>query len=696
YLTRTVELTQKTAFQNFTVVFEENPAWRGSLDPALQDTIRITSIVVRMVNDAWLEGEKSSKRLTDYWNTVTLALNAIKDLESLVLPILEETLQDRLSDAENRKIMLEVVTMVALLLVLFMFVSFYLSTISSVTRMRNVSDHLLRGDLDQANVLLEGHDEMTEAVKAFRLVAGVLKTKWQTAEAEATRALKAETRVVESEGRLRAIMDGVADGLVTINEHGIVESVNEAASKIFGFVPEEMIGHKVSRLMLNPDNDAHDQYLERYLPGESRIMGQRREIEGMRKDGTLFPMELHLTEVCWGNRRLFTGIIRDLTDQKTMEGALRKSHQLNKELLASIPSLLISVCVQGRVTQWNTTAENLFGLLATQVKGHSFQLSGIQWDWSSVNESIRQCQETQKIIHLDNLPYTHPSGKEGFLGITFTPIREDGANRISGILILGTNITERKQLQAQLVLAQKMESIGQLAAGIAHEINTPTQFIGDNLRFLKDSFEAIQKVLDVYGQVVQTMPHDAVDPELLQVLHLMEATLAEADLAYVTKEIPAAIQQSLDGAERVSTIVRAMKVFSHPGTTEKKPIDLNQTIESTVTVARHEWKYVADVALHLDPTLPPIPCLPGEFNQVILNLLVNAAHAIEDVVGKAEGGKGTITISTRMQQDWVEIRIADTGTGIPENARHKIFDPFFTTKEVGKGTGQGLAIAHDV
>jgi signal transduction histidine kinase len=199
--------------------------------------------------------------------------------------------------------------------------------------------------------------------------------------------------------------------------------------------------------------------------------------------------------------------------------------------------------------------------------------------------------------------------------------------------------------------------------------------------------------MDVYGRVIQTMPRDTVDPQLLQA---MDTIVAEADLEYVTTEILKALEQSLDGTERVGNIVRAMKDFSHPGTGEKKSVDLNRAIESTTTVARNEWKYVADLVLNLDPTLPPIPCFPGEFNQVILNLIVNAAHAISDAIGKEVEQKGTITIGTRVEGEWVEVRITDTGTGIPEPARDKIFDPFFTSKEVGKGTGQGLAMAHDV
>ncbi|MGD9849709.1 MAG: MHYT domain-containing protein [Nitrospirales bacterium] len=273
-----------------------------------------------------------------------------------------------------------------------------------------------------------------------------------------------------------------------------------------------------------------------------------------------------------------------------------------------------------------------------------------------------------------------------------SPMRSTSGN-ISGAVVVFRDVTEQKKLESQHLQGQKMESIGQLAAGIAHEINTPTQFVNDNLRFLSDSFADIQQVLKTYDQALRTLPPDTLDPQLLQA---MDTTLTQADLPYITTEIPKALKQSLDGAERIAKIVRAMKDFSHPGSTEKKRYDVNKAIESTVTIARNEWKYVADVVTRLDPTLPLVPCLPGEFNQVILNLLVNAAHAIRDVVGQNETAKGTITITSQTQGNGVEIRIADTGTGIPEQVRQKIFDPFFTTKEVGKGTGQGLAIAHDV
>jgi len=159
--------------------------------------------------------------------------------------------------------------------------------------------------------------------------------------------------------------------------------------------------------------------------------------------------------------------------------------------------------------------------------------------------------------------------------------------------------------------------------------------------------------------------------------------------------VPRALEQTLEGVERVTKIVRAMKEFSHPAQ-EMTPLDLNAAIQSTLTVASNEWKYVAELSTDFDPALPPVNCLPGEFNQVILNIIVNAAHAISDVLHKASGDKGVITVTTRKLDGWAEICIADTGTGMPEEVKARIFDPFFTTKEVGKGTGQGLSIAHNV
>ncbi len=253
-------------------------------------------------------------------------------------------------------------------------------------------------------------------------------------------------------------------------------------------------------------------------------------------------------------------------------------------------------------------------------------------------------------------------------------------------------LQERKQLEIQLGQAQKLEAIGQLAAGIAHEINTPSQFINDNLTFLKTAFEDLGAVVSVFQQTKENYQNGK---NVKKDIRKIEEVIESSDLEFLEEEVPQALEQSLQGIDRIRKIVKAMKEFSHPSTEEKKLSDINRAIENTVIVSANEWKYVADLKTELDESLPLLPCYVDEFNQVVLNMIVNAAHAIGDVVGDS-GEKGTITIKTMRNGSYAEVRICDTGTGIPKNIQHRVFDPFFTTKEVGKGTGQGLAISYDV
>jgi two-component system, NtrC family, sensor kinase len=252
---------------------------------------------------------------------------------------------------------------------------------------------------------------------------------------------------------------------------------------------------------------------------------------------------------------------------------------------------------------------------------------------------------------------------------------------------------ERSLMELHLRQAQKLESVGQLAAGIAHEINTPIQYIGDNIRFIKDAFTDLHQLISEYEKLETAARVGAVPPEFLSKL---KDVVGEVDVPYLSAEVPKAIEQSLDGVNRVSKIICAMKEFSYPGTTEKTPTDLNHCIETTITVASNEWKYVADVLTDFAVDLPKVPCLQGEFNQVILNLIVNAAHAISDSVKQGRFARGTIKVSTRKEDSWSVISIADNGMGIPEEVKGKMFEPFFTTKPVGKGTGQGLAISRSI
>ncbi|MEJ2591119.1 MAG: ATP-binding protein [Candidatus Thiodiazotropha sp.] len=266
----------------------------------------------------------------------------------------------------------------------------------------------------------------------------------------------------------------------------------------------------------------------------------------------------------------------------------------------------------------------------------------------------------------------------------------DGSVLWDGLLL---DITLRKNLESQLLQAQKLESVGQLAAGIAHEINTPTQYVQDNTRFLQEAFASYYLAFSTLRKLRDRLAEADLDKQLLEDT---DRILESLDIDYLTEDIPVAIEQSLEGLRRIATIVAAMKEFTHPGTDAKQPVDVNAVIDNIVTVSRNEWKYVAELETDLQESLPAPPGYRDKLGQVILNLIVNAAHAIGDEVEAGHLKKGHIRVTTATHDDAVEIRISDDGPGIPEAIQQKIFDPFFTTKEVGKGTGQGLSIARSV
>jgi PAS domain S-box-containing protein len=263
------------------------------------------------------------------------------------------------------------------------------------------------------------------------------------------------------------------------------------------------------------------------------------------------------------------------------------------------------------------------------------------------------------------------------------------ADEFEGVVCVCADIRERKRLELELRHAQKLESVGELAAGIAHEINTPIQFIGDSVSFLRDAFG------DLFEAVTALRGLEKAPPE--QRMELIEGlcrTVRDVDLDFLVEEIPEAIERVYSGVGRVADIVRAIKVFAHPGHAEPSACDLNEAVRTTLIVARNEYKYVADVQLDL-ADIPEVFCNQGDLGQVVLNLIVNAAHAVSDR-RRYSTERGRISIATHCEADDVILEVTDDGAGIPEEIRDRIFDPFFTTKAPGRGTGQGLAILHRV
>jgi PAS domain S-box-containing protein len=254
------------------------------------------------------------------------------------------------------------------------------------------------------------------------------------------------------------------------------------------------------------------------------------------------------------------------------------------------------------------------------------------------------------------------------------------------IQMVTRDITERRAREAEHHRESKLESLGRLSAGLAHEINTPIQYVGDNARFLEEAYQELIRVVEVYRALLDTS-NPIGWAERQERVREAEAGI---DFQYLEEEIPSAVAQTLQGIDRVATIVRAMKTFSHPGHQEQAPADLNEALEATVTVTRHQVSDVADLTLELGE-LPPVRCNIADLNQVFLNLIVNAADAIEE-----SGQRGSITVSTAVEGGDAVVRITDTGGGIPEDVRARMFDPFFTTKDVGRGSGQGLPLARGV
>jgi signal transduction histidine kinase len=256
---------------------------------------------------------------------------------------------------------------------------------------------------------------------------------------------------------------------------------------------------------------------------------------------------------------------------------------------------------------------------------------------------------------------------------------------------LHSEIELRRRAESELRQAQKLESVGRLAAGVAHEINTPVQFVSDSLEFVRDSTAELLDAMTKLEVVERSVLDGAPSREAAE---LAAATTEAIDLPYIAANLPRALDRAHEGLSRVATIVRSMKEFAHPDGEDMQPADLNHAIESTLTIARNEYKDIAVLETSFGE-LPAVCCYLGELNQAVLNIVVNAAHAIGDVVA-GTGSMGKIRIETRCEGDDAVIAIGDTGGGIPAAIQDHIFDPFFTTKPVGRGTGQGLAVAHSV
>lgn len=478
---------------------------------------------------------------------------------------------------------------------------------------------------------------------------------------------------------LEAQTNATIDGILVVNADGRLLLQNRRFKEIFS-IPEELLhapddgpvlDHVVG-LMKEPEA-FRARVLHLYThPDETG----REEIE--LADGTIIDRYTAPVRGTGGQYYGRIWVFRDITEAKRSEDRLR-------QLSAAVEQSPVSIVItnpKGSISYVNRKFSESTGYGLDEVLGKNPRILNSGHSpremyralWSTIREGREWRGEFRN---------RRKNGEFFWEAATISPIT-DANGSISHFLAVKEDITERRALESELRQAQKLEAIGQLAAGIAHEINTPIQFITDNLTFLEDAWAGAVRQLESRREAGEAPEPGTHRPQPGE----------EGDFDFMRQEAPKAIAQSLEGARRVAAIVRAMKEFSHPDLSEQIEFDLNRGIESTITIARSEWKYAAEMVTDLDATLPPVKCYPGDINQVVLNLIVNAAHAIEDKAGRT--GMGLITVRTRRNGEFAEIAVTDTGVGIPGEIQGRIFEPFFTTREVGSGTGQGLAMAHSV
>jgi PAS domain S-box-containing protein len=347
-----------------------------------------------------------------------------------------------------------------------------------------------------------------------------------------------------------------------------------------------------------------------------------------------------------------------------------------RTMIDLIQAFIYAKDAQSRFTACNKLVANRMGVEPDQLIGKTdFDLFPREMAEKFYSDEQALLKSGQPLIDIEEFAHDKLSGTDRVILTSKVPLR-DAAGNLTGIVGTGYDITDRKAAEARLASSDRLESIGRLAAGVAHEINTPIQYLKDTTSFIRDG---VQELLEYIDTLRAQMPQPPEPDENVEELR---------------NDMPPGLTRMLEGLDRIAEIVRSMKDFANADQNEMAQVDLNRKIASTLVVARSEYKPWADV--HTDfATLPPIHCNSSQINQVILNLVVNAAHAIADVV-KDTGGRGRIDVKTRLDGDDVVISVTDTGGGIPEHVRPRIFEPFFTTKEVGRGTGQGLSIAHNV
>ncbi|HXP04900.1 MAG TPA: PAS domain S-box protein [Stellaceae bacterium] len=462
----------------------------------------------------------------------------------------------------------------------------------------------------------------------------------------------------QSDSLYRAVVDTAVDAIVIIDRAGEVRSVNQATERLFGYTPGELVGHNVNMLMPEPYAAEHDSYLANYLrTGAKKIIGIGREVAGRRKDGSVFPMELSVGEARDGDEPIFVGIIRDITERKVAEAALRESELRWRSILDTVPDAIIVIDAHGAVESFSPAAERLFGYAAGEVVGNNVKML---------------MPSPYREAHDDYLARFASTGERRIIGIGRIVVgrRKDGGTfpmqlavgefaSPSGNFFTGfvRDLTERQvserrieDLQTELLHASRLSVMGQMASTMAHELNQP--------------LTAVTNYLEAGRHLMST---GAAAPE--RIADLMEKAVTQA--------------------QRAGEVIRQLRQFVSKGETERRTQNLNQLVEEALALALIGARQSGVlVSLELDRELPPVLVDPVQIQQVVLNLVRNAVEAMEEVERRE------LTISTRPVGEKIETSVADSGPGIAPELANRLFQPFVTTKKTGMGLG--LSICREI
>ncbi|MTJ79660.1 MAG: PAS domain S-box protein [Telmatospirillum sp.] len=566
-------------------------------------------------------------------------------------------------------------------------------------------------DLADGNtgVLIDGNDREDEIGQ----MAGAVEIFQQTA----IRIRVREQQLADLQRRHQLILDAADEGIIGLDRNRIIRFVNPKALRLLAGASDEIVGLSFDDIApagegggaASPTDGTMAYRIFRRrdggdLPVDHLIAPIIEDGEAagwvlVFRDATLrLRFERHLA----GQQRELERQVAERTAQLTgemsvrrrVEESLRDSRERLKRVTDCLFEGLITVDRAGSIVFINPAALRQLRWDAAEGDIEGYPLDDVlrirtrHGDLDFVSSPWMRVITGQEVATDDDAQFLLSSGAVLSVAWACSPLPL--AEGRQGAVISFRDIEALKRARSEAIQASRMASVGQLAAGIAHEINTPIQYVGDNLHYIGQSVARVAEVLAEAEAVVAGVEQGADLPLLTGRFREVQAATG---LRALIPEVEAAIAESLDGVGQVSRIVLSMKEFSHPGTTSKTLTDLNKALDSTLMVSRNVWKHAAEIDRRFDPDLPRVLCHAGEMNQVFLNLIVNAVHAIESS-GKSLPGR--ISITTRAIGDTVEIRVADSGTGIDDDIRDRIFDPFFTTKEVGRGTGQGLAICRDV